>query len=116
MTYSLDLRQRVVDYVEQGATKAAASRHFKVSRWCVDDWCQRDDLAPKPSPPRRQRKLDWTALKQHTQDYPDALLRERAAHFGVTIHAIEYALKQMKISRKKNASLSREIMKNGLII
>jgi transposase len=41
MTYSLDLRQRVVAYVEQGGSEAAS--HFKVSPWCVGDWCKRDD-------------------------------------------------------------------------
>jgi len=49
--------------------------------------------------------LDWVALKKHVNDYPDALLRERASHFCVHIHAIEYAMKQMNLTRKKNSAI-----------
>ena len=51
---------------------------------------------------RRRRKLDWEALKEDVRRYPDKLLRERATTFGVYINAIDYALKQMKITHKKN--------------
>ena len=100
MSYSLDLRQRVVSFVQQGGSKAEAARRFQVSLWCVFDWIKRNDLQPCPAL-RRRRKLDWNALKAHVQAYPDALLRERAAHFGVHHNAIWYALGQMKISYKK---------------
>ncbi|PSB06557.1 hypothetical protein C7B62_22520 [Pleurocapsa sp. CCALA 161] len=77
MTYSLDLRRRVVNYIEDVGSKAAASRIYQVSRWCVDDWCKRDQLEAK-SQKRRSRKLDWEALPQHLREHADALLRERA--------------------------------------
>lgn len=108
MTYSLDLRLRVVAHVKSGGSKASASDRFGVSLWCVDDWCRRGDLDPKPYTRTRSRKMDWGALRQHVQEHPDALLRERAAHFGVRIHAIEYALKRMGLRRKKNTSLRRK--------
>ena len=61
MSYSLDLRKRTVAYVQNGGTKISASHHFKVSLWCVNDWCKRDNLVPiKPS--GRPRKIDWDAL------------------------------------------------------
>ncbi len=104
MTYSIDLRKRVVKFVKDGGSKAEASRRYEVSLWCVNDWCQRQDLTPKPQP-RRQRKLDWEALSRHIEEYPDALLRERAQHFGVHINAIWYATRQMKLTRKKNSKI-----------
>jgi len=107
MTYSLDLRKRVVAHVKSGKTKVSASHIFGVSLWCVNDWCSRPNIAPKLQPIRRKRKLDWNALKNHVHDHPDALLRERAAHFGVHIHAIFYAMKQMNLTRKKKPSLRR---------
>lgn len=108
MTYSLDLRKRVVTYIQEGGHKEEASRIFDVSLWCVYDWCKRDDLSAKDYAPRQKRKFNWEMLKKHTQDYPDAFLRERAEHFGVHIHAIEYALKKMKITRKKKPTLQRK--------
>lgn len=50
---------------------------------------------------RRKRKLDWEALLRHIQEFLDALLRERAQHFGVRESAIWYANHQMKLTRKK---------------
>jgi putative transposase len=43
MAYSLDLRKRVVDYVENGGgiTKAAV---FKVGRATIYRWLRREDL------------------------------------------------------------------------
>jgi len=107
MTYSLDLRKRVVGFVNEGGSKAEASRRFEVSLWCVNDWCKRDDLAPAPHP-MRHRKLDKEALRRHVQQYPDALLRERAEHFGVYINAIWYSMRKMKLTHKKSDALQRE--------
>ena len=100
MAYSIDLRERVVNFMKNGGSKAQAARKYEVSRWCVYDWCKRSDLAPVKVK-RRARKLDWEALIKHVQEYPDTLLRERAAFFGVNINAIRYALKQMEQTRKK---------------
>ena len=92
MTYSVDLRSRVVALVQGSGSKAEAARRFEVSRACVYDWLKRDSLEPKPHGPRR-RKLDRQALARHIEQYPDLLLRERAAHFGVRMYSIQYALR-----------------------
>lgn len=101
MTYSVDLRERVVSFVARGGGKAEASRRFEVSIGSIHNWCALKDLTPKAHP-RRFRKLDWDALAQHVKEHDDALLRERAAHFGVCINSIWYAMNEMGISHKKN--------------
>ena len=105
MTHSIDIRRRVVAFVKNGGSKAEAARRYEVSPSCVYNWLSRHDLKPKVHG-RRNRKLDWEQLRLHVGAYPEALLRERAAHFGVRISSIEYAMKQMRISHKKNTSLS----------
>ncbi|MEM7758148.1 MAG: IS630 transposase-related protein [Cyanobacteria bacterium P01_A01_bin.40] len=106
MTYRVDLRKRVVDFVAAGGSKAEASRRYNVSIWCVNDWCRRKNLTPSPQLGRK-RKLDWKAVAQHIQENPDALIRERAPYLGVHTSAIGYAQKQMKLARKKNAKVQR---------
>ena len=101
MTYSIDLRERAVAYVRSGGSQAEASRLFKVTSRSIYNWLRRDSLSPKPHGPRR-RKLDKAALAEHVRDYPDALLRERAAHFGVQINSVWVALKQMNIVKKND--------------
>lgn len=106
MSYSVDLRQRVVAFVEAGGAKAEAARLFSVSEGSVHHWLKRDNLAPTKVK-RRDRQLNWKALEQHIQDEPDAKLKDRAEYFGVHTTAIWYAIKQMNITRKKTAKISR---------
>lgn len=107
MAHSLDLRKRVVNFVNTGGSKAEAARRFDVSKWCVDDWCQRKDLTPL-KPTGRPRKSYWKKLEQDMLSAPDKLLRERAAEYGVRINAVWYACKQMHITHKKNTEVSGE--------
>lgn len=102
MTYSLDIRERAVGYVRSGGSQAEASRIFGVTTRVLYTWLHCKDLTPKRCGPRR-RKLDKATLKAHVRDYPDALLKERAAHFGVSTVAIWKALKQMNIVKKNDA-------------
>ena len=101
MTYSIDLRKRVVEFVLYGGSKAEASKRYKVSLWCVNDWSKQEDLTPQEQKGKK-RKLDWSALSQHIQEYPNALLRERAKYFGVHTNAIWCASRMMKLTHQKN--------------
>lgn len=104
MTYSLDLRQRVVDFVSHGGSKYEASRRFSVSVWCVNDWCSRKDIAPKRHG-RRLRKLDWDKVSSYIKANPDSTLQEISSNFSVHKNAIWYAAQQMRLTYKKNISL-----------
>ena len=101
MTYSVDLRERAVGYVLSGGSQAEASRVYSVSTRTLFNWLRAEDLRPKVCGPR-QRKLDKAALAAHVREYPDALLRERATHFGVSTQAIWYALRAMGVRKKNN--------------
>jgi len=71
MAYSLDLRQRVVDFVSAGGQKKEASDRFNVSLWCVNNWCTRKILSATYSHQGRPRTFDWKALQQDIQKHPD---------------------------------------------
>jgi transposase len=101
MTYSVDFRKKVVAFVRNGGGQREAARHFYISLWCVRDWLARKDLQPRQKGVPRQRKLDKDALRAHVRDYPDALLRERAVHFGVRLSSMGEALQRLKLTHKK---------------
>jgi transposase len=101
MSYSVDLREQVVSYVRDGGSPTQAVQLFQVGRTTLYRWLSMVDLRPKPAKERR-RKLDKAALAAHVRDYPDALLKERAAHFGVHINAIWVALKKLKITKEND--------------
>lgn len=104
MTYPISFRRKVVEYVEEGAGKREAARLFKISPDTLHRWLCSDDLKPKVHGPRH-RKLCKDALRAHVEHYPDALLRERAAHFGVDPSAIWLALRAMNIRKKKSVGI-----------
>jgi len=62
---------------------------------------QSSDLQPHQRGVSRRRKLDKAALRAHVRAYPEALVRERAVHFGVCYNAVWKALKALKITPKK---------------
>ena len=101
MAYSLDLRISVINYIEKGGSVLKAAQLFQVGRASIYRWLNRETLAATKVE-RRHRKLDWSALRKDIVENPEARLIDRAKKFGVRPSAISYALKQMKITRKKN--------------
>ncbi len=101
MTHSLDLRIRVIDYIENGGSVTKAAKLFQVGRASIYRWLDRETLE-STKVKHRNRKLDWSALRKDVTENPESRLIDRAKKFGVRPSAISYALKQMKITRKKN--------------
>src|SRR5580692_11201057 len=86
--YSLDLRERVVRFVEEGHSRRAAAAHFKVSVSFVVNlvaaFRRRGSLAPKPSGGRRHAKLNAhrTFLLAQVAERADITMPELAAELA----------------------------------
>jgi transposase len=87
--------------VRNGGGQREAARHYGISLWSVRDWLIRKDLQPQQKGVPRQRKLDKDDLRAHVRDNPDAILRERAAHFGVHVSSMGWAMHRLKLTHKK---------------
>jgi transposase len=102
MRYSTDLRKCVLDFINNGGSKASAERTFGVSRRAIYNWLEaKDPLAHEKPGPRGPRDIDYDALREHVADFPDKTLTERAKHFGVSKGCISYAFEKLNITRKK---------------
>ena len=101
MPYSLDLRQKVMNFIEKGGTITEAAHTFGIGRASIYRWLSRPQLEATKLKSRR-RKLDWKELEKDVKENPESKLSDRAKKFGVNPTAIFYALKKMKITRKKN--------------
>jgi transposase len=114
MSYSIDLRERVLIFIEGGGSKIEASRLFKVSCRTVFMWLQqkkeRGNLKIKLRD-TKPYKIDEAALIQYVEKNPDHYLRQIADHFHVTPPAIFFALKRLKISYKKKRFSTRNAVK-----
>jgi transposase len=115
MTYGISLRLKVLEVIEEGMGKREAARLFKVSPNTIYEWMKRgDDLTPRPAKTRK-RKLDKVALECHVIDNPSAILRERAAHFGVGVNTVWVAMRRMGFVKKTDQiSRARYYEKNGV--
>jgi transposase len=106
--YSVDLRKRVLEYLEENKDKTKASQLFRVGiatnyRW-VAPQKQRGNVAPSARKVYK-KKIDDQKLIAYVEQNPDHFLSEIAKHFGTTLQAIFYALKRLKITRKKDYAL-----------
>ena len=100
MPYSLDLRQKVINFLENGGTITESAHIFGIGRASIYRWLSRPKLeATKVK--RRQRKLDWKELEKDIKQNPESKLADRDKKIGVNPTAIFYALKRTKITRKK---------------
>lgn len=115
--YSIDLRKRVLEYIEETKDKAKASQLFKVGIATIYRWIARKTQTGSvtPSPKKTyKKKIDDEKLVAYVTQNPDHFLSEIANHFGTTLQAIFYALKRLKITRKKRLlSIRRGRLKSG---
>ena len=107
MGYSVELRQRVIQYVRAGGSKAEAARRFQVSRGRVYAWLSlpEDQLAPAKPGPKSARKVDMAALAAAIEAHPDRLQTELATEFGARPSTMHYARRCLGITRKKTVAL-----------
>ena len=108
MSYSLDLKKRVLAFIEEGHSKVDASKIFHVSKRSIFLWAkekkEQGELKLKLHD-RKPYKIDDKKLAEYIQKNPDHYLKEIAASFHVSISAIFYALRRLKMTYKKNVSL-----------
>lgn len=114
--YSLDLRERVVQYLEKGNDKESAAEFFSVGIATIYRWLRQRKKLGSIQPIKRERayqKIDNEQLKEYVEAHPDHFLSEIARHFNLTPQAIFYALKRLKITRKKRLRFIRKEMKSS---
>jgi transposase len=105
--YTLDLRERVVKFVQGGGTRAEAAQRFSLGERSVYRYlaaAKTDTLAPKTSW-GGWRKLDPAQLAAQVRQQPDATLHELKAVFGVSHNAVWVALRQLGLTLKKTRQI-----------
>lgn len=115
MSYSQDLRERVLAAVDRGLARVEVALLFHVSEPTVKRWLglrrQSGRISPL-SPPGRSATIlpeQRADLQAQITTFPDATLAEHTAHWNanhanqLTRWTMGRALKQLKWSRKKRA-------------
>lgn len=113
--YSQDLRERVLQTVDEGKTQAAAAHHLKVSEATVKRYVrqrrEKGHVLPKPitgRPPNKRALLE-ARLQPQLERQPDATLQEHCtaweAETGikVSISTMSRAIEHLQWTRKKKS-------------
>jgi transposase len=110
------LRERVVDFVEEGNGHREAARHFRVSPKFVNDMVrlkrETGGLAPRPQGNPGRGKLasvaDWVRRRVAGKGdlTLDELVVELDTHHGLTVHrsSVGRLLRRLGLSHKKSPS------------
>ena len=105
MSYSIDLRKEVIEYLSKGNSQRQTQKVFGVSRSALNRWQQQykktGDLKDK-KPCRKFKKLDPEELKTYVKEHPNAYLKEIGEVFNCSDTAVLKAFRRLGITRKKN--------------
>ena len=73
MLYSLDLRQKVINFVGNGGMITEEARTFGIGRASIYRWLSRPKLSATKVKSRR-RKLDWKELEKDVKQNPESII------------------------------------------
>ena len=112
MSYSLDLRERVVLYIESGGSRISASKLFNICERTVRRWLslksESGSLSPREHGGGYPPKINLCLLKQSIDSDVNKTLDDLAEEFAVSRISIWAALKRINYVYKKNSSLQRK--------
>jgi len=105
MAYDTKYREKVLNYLSKGHTIQEAHEVFEVGTTTIKEWKKlkaETGKLNKRELNRKPRKICPDKLKAYVTENPDKYLEEIAEVFNCTYSAVSYALKRLKITRKKN--------------
>ena len=112
--YSEDLRGRVLKYLEEGNDKESTANLFSIGIATLYRWIKLKKETGHLQVRQRtvfRKTIENEKLKVYIEEHPDAFLWEIAQHFSVTVQSIFYALRRLKITRKKRQRFIQKEMK-----
>lgn len=120
-SYSIDLRERVLQAIEEGMSKAQAHRTFHISRSTINHWFalreRTGHLAPPPHRSTRTRQLEGEEFEAFAYRFRHATLGEMAMAWqqekGVSLSVMSFsrALSEIGWTRKKRVGVTRNATK-----
>jgi transposase len=121
MSYSKDLRRRVIQALEEGMTQVEACERYSISISAVQDWVKLNRETGSIQPRKRHsdsfdklrgipdnKLLDFKAF---VLSHPELTNQEIGDHFGVSDSSVERYLKKVKVTRKKRRIATKSALK-----
>ena len=117
MSYSLDLRQKVVLYVECGHSRVSAAKIFGIGKSTVHRWILRKresgTLNPLPHGGGFPSKINADDFQQYVADNPDKTLQEMGNFLEFLMKVSPTIYENMVMFIKKSSPLQRKKLKRS---
>lgn len=115
--YTLDLREKVIKYLQKGHSKQSCAEVFSLHLSTVQRWWRRYTVEGHVTPRKRlgsKGKVDPESLMKYVKAHPEHTLKQIGSYFGVTAVAILLRLQQLGFSYKKKPSpMWKQVKKNA---
>ena len=104
--YSIDLRKRVIEYIEEGNNYISASNRYKISRETVRKWYIRyrteGHYNEKPRKGKKSRIIR-SEFENYVKTHSGATLAQIGSHFKMTGRSVHYYMQKFSFAYKKRA-------------
>jgi transposase len=116
--YSIDLRKKVIDYINKGNSQKEAGEIFAIHKNTINRWWLRYKSEGNLTPKKRlglKSKVDKSKLEEFVRNNPDTTLSAVGIKFGITAGQVGVILKKLGFSyKKKPIATWRQMRKKGL--
>ena len=105
-SYSSDLRQRVIEYLDAGGNYEESSKLYKVSISAIGRWYRRYKKEGNYQAKIRggsKKRIDLKGLEEYVKTNENMTLKQAAKKFNVSSFTISYWLKRLGYSYKKKS-------------
>jgi transposase len=117
-SYSNDLRQRVIEYLDTGMNYKGASNLYKVSVSAIGRWYRRYKKEGNYHAKIRggsKKRIDLKGLEDYVKTNENMTLKQASKQFNVSSFTISYWLKRLGYSYKKKTFPTWRQMKQNEI-
>lgn len=102
--YSLDLRKKVIEFIDAGNSQREASKVFSISKTTINTWYIRYKKDGNYAPKKRlgaRPQIDRSKFIRYVEDNPNATTSEIGKNFGITHAGAHYWLRKLGFGYKK---------------
>lgn len=104
--YSIDLRKRVIEYIEEGNNYISASSRYNISRETVRKWHIRykteGHYNQKPRKGKKSRIIR-AEFENYVKLHSGATLAQIGLHFKMTARSVHYYMQKFNFAYKKKS-------------
>lgn len=114
--YDIDLREKVIKFLESGNSQRLASKTFKISKTTVNTWYARYKREGSYATKKRigaKPRIKEDDFTKYIQDNPNLTTKDIGKHFKISASGVRYWLKKFRFSfKKKPSSMWSKTLKN----